>query len=153
MSDVLEALVSVSVLGAAVRIGTPLLLAAIGEMVAERAGILNLGIEGMVTVGAFTSFVAADQTGSLWVGVLGGMFGAMVLAAVMAFLTVTVKVEQVVAGLALNLFGIGMSFYLIRAIFGGGNTDVPTVTTFNTVEIPLLSKIPAVGDIFFSSIG
>lgn len=150
MSDVFEAILSVSVLSACLRIATPLLLAAIGEMVTERAGILNLGIEGTVTVGAFSSFVVVDQTGSLWLGVIGGIVGAMALAALMALLTVTVKVEQVVAGLALNLVGLGISFYLLRAIFDTGGTTVPTVSTFSPVEIPLLSDIPAIGDIFFS---
>ncbi|WP_419846377.1 ABC transporter permease [Candidatus Poriferisocius sp.] len=150
MSDVFEAIVSVSVLSACLRIATPLLLAAIGEMVTERAGILNLGIEGTVTVGAFSSFVVVDQTGSLWFGIVGGIVGAMALAALMAFLTVTIKVEQVVAGLALNLVGLGISFYLLRAIFDSGSTTVPTVSTFSPVEIPLLSDIPAIGNIFFS---
>lgn len=148
--DELTALVSLSVFVGAVRIGTPLLLAAIGEMVVERAGILNLGIEGTLTFSAFGAFVAVDQTGSLLLGVLAGVISGMVVSVVMAVLTVTFKVEQVVAGLALNLLGIGFAFYLLRALFDDGGTDVPSVETWNVVEIPLLSSIPWIGEIFFS---
>ena len=150
MSDVFAAMISVSVLSAAVRIATPLLLAALGEMVTERAGILNLGVEGTISVGAFTGYIVADTSGSLYLGVLGGLLGGVFLAAIMAFLTVTVKVEHVVAGLALNLFGIGMAFFLLRTVFGTDGVEVPSVDTFSPVEIPLLSKLPAVGDILFS---
>lgn len=150
MGEELSALVALSVLTGAVRIGTPLLLAAIGEMVVERSGILNLGIEGTLTFSAFGAFVAVDQTGSLVFGVVAGMVAGMLVSLVMAVLTVTFKVEQVVAGLALNLLGIGFAFYLLRAIFDGGGTDVPSVETWDVVEIPLLSSIPWVGEIFFS---
>ncbi|MEM9037755.1 MAG: ABC transporter permease [Actinomycetota bacterium] len=148
--DELTTLVSLSVLVGAVRIGTPLLLAAIGEMVVERAGILNLGIEGTLTFSAFGAFVAVDQTGSLAFGVIAGVLSGMLVSLVMGVLTVTFKVEQVVAGLALNLLGIGFAFYLLRAIFDEGGTDIPTVETFDVVEIPVLSSIPWIGEIFFS---
>ena len=150
MSDVLEALVTVSVLASALRIATPLLLAALGELVVERAGVLNLGVEGLVTVGAFASFVVAGKTGSLLLGVGGGAAAAMSLSMLMALLVATVRVEQVVAGLALNLIAIGSCFYLFRAIYpdsGGG--VVPQVATFDLVAIPLLSRIPVAGEVLF----
>lgn len=150
MGEYFSTAVALSVLVGAVRIGTPLLLAAIGEMVTERAGILNLGIEGTLTFSAFVSFVTVDQTDSLVLGVIFGTLGGMLVSLVMAVLTVTVKVEQVVAGLALNLLGIGFSFYLLRAIFTDSSTDLPSVKTWTTVDIPGLSSIPWVGDIFFS---
>ena len=150
MGDVFAAIVSVSVLASAVRIATPLLLAAVGEMVAERTGTLNLGVEGLMTVGAFAGSATAEQTGSLWLGMLVAPIAAMAIAAVMSVLVVTIKVDQVVAGLALNLFAIGLTFYLLRAIFDSGGTDVPAVSTFQVVEIPVLSRIPAVGDILFT---
>lgn len=149
MTDDLSALFALSVLVGAVRIGVPLLLAAIGEMVVERSGILNLGIEGTLTFSAFGAFVAVEQTGSLMLGVVVGALSGMAVSLVMAVLTVTFKVEQVVAGLALNLLGIGFAFYLLRAIFDNG-TDVLSVETWDVVEIPLLSSIPWIGDIFFS---
>ncbi|MFK8024949.1 MAG: ABC transporter permease [Ilumatobacter sp.] len=150
MADDISALFALSVLVGAVRIGVPLLLAAIGEMVVERSGILNLGIEGTLTFSAFGAFVAVEQTGSLVFGVVAGVLSGMAVSLVMAVLTVTFKVEQVVAGLALNLLGIGFAFYLLRAIFDDGGTDVLSVETWDVVEIPLLSSIPWIGDIFFS---
>ena len=151
MSDVVEALVNLGVLASAIRIATPLLLAALGEMVTERAGILNLGLEGTITVSAFGSFVVADKADSLWLGVFSGIAAGVLLALLMALLVSTIKVEQVVAGLALNLFGIGMSFYLFRAVYpqsGGGET--PQSDTFDFAEIPGLSSIPGLGEVVFS---
>ena len=151
MGDVLEALVNVGVLASALRIATPLLLAALGEMVTERAGVLNLGIEGTITVSAFGSFVIADKADSLWLGLLSGVAAGIALSLLMAVLVSTIRVEQVVAGLALNLFGIGMAFYLFRAVYpqsGGGET--PRSDTFDYAEIPVLSDIPVVGEILFS---
>ncbi len=150
MGDFLTTAVALSVLVGAVRIGTPLLLAAIGEMVTERAGILNLGIEGTLTFSAFLSFVAVDRTGSLLLGVLFGALGGVAVSLVMALLTVTFKVEQVVAGLAINLLGVGFSFYLLRAVFDNAASDVPSVATWDVVEIPGLSAIPGIGDVLFS---
>ena len=150
MSDVLEALINVGVLASAIRIATPLLLAALGEMVTERAGVLNLGIEGTITVSAFGSFVVADKADSLWLGVLSGVGAGILLSLLMAVLVSSIKVEQVVAGLALNLFGIGMAFYLFRAFYPQTGGEMPRSDTFDFAEIPLLADIPAVGEIVFS---
>ncbi|MYJ29744.1 MAG: ABC transporter permease [Acidimicrobiaceae bacterium] len=150
MNDVLEALINVGVLASAIRIATPLLLAALGEMVTERAGILNLGIEGTITVSAFGSFVVADKADSLWLGVVSGVGAGILLSLLMAVLVSSIKVEQVVAGLALNLFGIGMAFYLFRAVYPQTGSEMPRSDTFDHAEIPLLSAIPAVGEVVFS---
>lgn len=150
MTDVLAAFFSVSVLASAIRIGTPLLLAAVGEMVAERSGTLNLGLEGLMTIGAFAGFATTSETGSLWLGILAAVAASTLLAAMLSLLVVTVKVDQVVAGLALNLFAVGLSFYLLRAMFDSGGTEVPSVATFKRVDIPVLSDLPVVGEILFS---
>ncbi len=150
MGDYLTTALSVSVLAGAIRIATPLLLAAIGEMVTERAGILNLGVEGIMTIGAFGAFVTVDQTGSLILGTLIGGLSGLVVGMVMAVLVVSIKVEQVVAGLAINLLGVGFSFYLLRAIFDDGSNDVPSVETFNIIAIPGLSAIPGIGEVLFT---
>ncbi len=151
MSDILEALVNVAVLASALRIATPLLLAALGEMVTERAGVLNLGIEGTITVGAFSSFIVADKADSLWLGVLSGVMAGILLSLLMAVLVSSIRVEQVVAGLALNLFGIGMAFYLFRAYYPqSGSGQTPRSDTFDFAEIPVLADIPAVGEVLFS---
>ncbi|MGH1503781.1 MAG: ABC transporter permease [Acidimicrobiales bacterium] len=149
MNEYLDTAISVTVFAGAIRIGTPMLLAAIGEKVVERAGILNLGIEGTLTVGAFASFVTADRTGSLWAAVVVAALAGLATSMVMGFLTVTVKVEQVVAGLAINLLGIGFSFYLLRALFADGGSGVQSVGTFDRVEVPLLSSIPLLGEVLF----
>lgn len=151
MSDIWTEAFFLGVLVSTVRIGTPLLLAALGEMVAETSGILNLSIEGMITLGAFTGFYATYQTESLWLGVLAAAAGGAALALVMAFMSATVKVNQVVAGLALNILGIGLAFYLFRITFETASSlSVPSVTTFEFVEVPLLSDIPWIGEILFT---
>ena len=150
MGEYLSTAVALSVFVGAIRIGTPLLLAAIGEMVTERSGILNLGIEGTLTFAAFISFVTVDRTDSLILGVLFGAFGGVFVSLVMAVLTVTFKVEQVVAGLAINLLGVGFSFYLLRAVFENAASDIPSVQTWDVVAIPGLSSIPWIGEIFFT---
>lgn len=150
MGEFFSVAFSVSVLVGAIRIGTPLLLAAIGEMVTERAGILNLGIEGIMTVGAFAAFVTVDTTDSLILGVFAGCLAGVIFGLLMAVLTVTIKVEQVVAGLALNLLGVGFSFYLLRALFDTSSNEVPSVATYNVVALPGLSSIPYVGEILFT---
>ena len=150
MPELLSTAFAVSVFVGAIRIGTPLLLAAIGEMVTERAGVLNLGIEGILTVGAFASFITVDETGSLFLGVVVGALAGVLVGLVMAVLVVSIKVEQVVAGLAINLLGVGFSFYLLRALFDNAASDVPSVTTYNVVEIPGLSSIPWFGEVLFS---
>lgn len=150
MNDVVEALISVSVLATAIRIATPLLFAALGEMVVERVGVLNLGIEGTITIGAFVSFAVADKTGSLTAGVVAGALAGVLLALVMALLVATARVEQVVAGLALNLIGIGMAFYLFRAVYPQtGGDGLPQTDTFDVAVVPGLADIPFIGDILF----
>ena len=151
MDNLLEAVFSVAVYAGAIRIATPLLLAAIGEMITERAGILNLGVEGQITFGAFISFFATDLTGSLWLGVLAAIVGGAIAGLLMAFVVSTVKVDQVVAGLAMNLVLIGLSFFWFRSVFTTtSSSHIFTVETFEYVEIPGLSEIPIFGEILFT---
>ncbi|MER9651683.1 hypothetical protein NKJ14_32705 [Mesorhizobium sp. M0199] len=105
----LDALFQVSILisvaAATIRIATPLLLAAIGELIAERSGVYNMGLEGMMLMGAFTGYLAAYESGSLWLGVLAAGFTGALMALVFAVLVITLKVD----GLAVNLLGAGLS--------------------------------------------
>ena len=134
-----------------VKIATPLLIAATGEVVAESSGILNLSLEGTMTLGAFAGFLTANQTGSLLMGLLGAAAGGAALGLVMAVMTATVKVNQVVAGLALNIFGLGLAFFWYRSVYeAGASIDIPTVDKFEVAKVPLLSEIPAVGEVLFS---
>lgn len=138
----------VGVLASAVRWATPILYAALGEVFTERAGILNLGLEGIMLMGALTGFLGAYNSGSLWVGVLLAALTGMLMGLLMAFISVTVRANQVVAGLGITILGGGLSTLLFRLFFGL-RTKPPTIKTFQTQPIPLFNKIPAVGDILF----
>src|SRR3954452_15483897 len=122
---------------------TPLLLAGIGELVTERAGVLNLGVEGMIIVGAACGFGGALLSGSLIVGALCGIAAGMALSLIFAAMTLGLAVNQVATGLALTILGIGLSG-LIGARFVGER-----ITTAPHLRIPGLTDIPLVGKIFF----
>jgi ABC-type uncharacterized transport system permease subunit len=133
-----------SVLAAAVPAGTAILYAALGETFAERAGILNLGVEGMMLMGALSGFAVMNWTGSAWIGLLGALLAGAGMALIHATLTITFQANQVVSGLALTLFGAGLSAYLGRDLVG-----IPAKSRFQNIDIPLHSDIPRVGQILF----
>jgi general nucleoside transport system permease protein len=122
---------------------TPFLLAAIGELVAERSGVLNLGVEGMMVVGAVCGFAAAYMTGSTFLGVLAAIAAGMVLSALFGFLTLTLVANQVATGLALTLLGLGLS-----GIIGESFVGLPGVK-LAAIYIPVLTDIPFIGRILF----
>ena len=130
------------------RLSTPLLFAALGEKIAERAGVLNLGVEGMMIMGAFAGFMGAFITGNIAIGFLFGIATGAVMAALMAFLNVTLRTNQLVAGLAVWLLGLGLSALLYRLAFGIGVS--PSVKPLAAVNIPGLSEIPFAGPILFN---
>lgn len=135
---------------ATIRIATPLVFAALGELITERAGILNLGVEGTMLMAAFGSFIATYFSGSLWLGLFVGIMTGGMMGFLTAFMAATLRVEQVVVGLAMNLLGAGLSLYIYKAIFSGSADRIPTVPIFETIPIPLLSSIPYIGEIFFT---
>ena len=135
--------VSVAVLAAAVRAGTPVLFATLGEIFAERAGILNLGVEGMMLVGALAGFAATARTGNPWAGAAAAGLVGGCLGLIHALLTVTLRANQVASGLALTIFGTGVSAFL-----GRGYVGVPA-SGFETAPLPLLSRLPGLGPILF----
>jgi len=124
--------------------GTPLLLATLGEIYAERSGVLNLGVEGMMILGALSGFSTAYATGNPWLGILvaGAVGGAFSL--IHAFASVTLRANQVVSGLALTMLGLGLSGVLGRRWEGW-----PLMTPLREISVPLLEKIPVVGPAFF----
>jgi ABC-type uncharacterized transport system permease subunit len=142
-----DAAIVTSVLAAAVRLATPVLLAALGEMVAERGGVYNMGLEGTMLMGAFTAYLAAFHTGSQWTGVLAAAATGGLMSLLLAFVAVTMRVEQIVAGLALNLLGAGLSAYWLRSAFAGG--PPPAVPFLGTIPVPVLSRIPILGPVLF----
>jgi ABC-type uncharacterized transport system permease subunit len=102
----------VAILLATAGAGTPLVFAALGELVTEKSGVLNLGVEGMMVMGAVCGFVTAAESGSLWLGVLVALLAGAAMAALFALLTLTFQANQVAAGLALTIFGVGASAYI-----------------------------------------
>ncbi|PJI92864.1 nucleoside ABC transporter membrane protein [Yoonia maricola] len=122
---------------------TPILLAAIGELVVERAGVLNLGVEGMMITGAVCGFVVAVGTNSPWLGFLGAAIGGALLSVIFGFLTQLLLSNQVATGLALTLFGLGLS-----ALMGQGYIGIKA-PEFPDWHIPLLGDIPVIGPIVF----
>ena len=150
MGDFFQETILIGVFAATIRIATPLLFAALGELITERAGILNLGVEGTMLMAAFAAFVGAYATGSTIAGVLVAMLAGAMMSFLMVFMAATLKVEQVVTGLALNLLAAGMSLYLYKAFLAGDGTTFPTIDVMQTVPIPFLSDIPWIGPIFFT---
>lgn|SRR5687767_3192224 len=134
------------ILQAGVATGTVLLFATLGEVFAERAGVLNLGVEGMMLIGAMTAFSVTIATGNPWVGVLAAMFFAGLISQIHAFIVVTLQADQVVSGLALTFLGTGISLVL-----GEGLSKAGTVSLMPNFSIPLLSQIPILGPIFFTN--
>jgi simple sugar transport system permease protein len=124
--------------------GTPLVLAAAGELLTERSGVLNLGVEGMMLVGAVVAFIVAATTNAPWLGVGAGMVAAASLALVFAVLTLTLMANQVAAGLALSLFGVGLSAFV------GLNYVSVVIDGIKPLAIPGLSDLPFLGKLLFA---
>ncbi|WP_304641422.1 ABC transporter permease [Pseudomonas sp.] len=133
----------INVLAATVIAGTPLLLAALGELVCERSGVLNLGQEGMMLMGAVVGFIAAVTSGNAVTGVLMAMIAGVAMAMLFALMAVTLAANQYAAGLALTIFGIGLS-----AFIGSGYVG-QSIPGFAKLPIPLLADIPFLGPILF----
>ncbi|PIV26942.1 MAG: ABC transporter permease [Anaerolineae bacterium CG03_land_8_20_14_0_80_58_20] len=132
------------ILQAGVASGTVLLFATLGEIFSERSGVLNLGVEGMMLIGAMTGFSVTIATGNPWSGVLAAMLFAGLISQIHAFIVITLQADQVVSGLALTFLGAGIS-----VVLGEGLSKAGTVSLMPNFSIPLLSQIPALGPIFF----
>ena len=122
---------------------TPLLFAALGEMVTEKSGVLNLGVEGMMIMGAIMGFVAIHYSGSITVALLVSIISGMLMASLFALLVLKFHASQVPTGLALTIFGIGLSALVGQSMIGIAYEGIPKV------PLPLLSSIPLIGEIFF----
>ncbi len=133
------------ILQAGVASGTVLLFAAIGELLTERSGVLNLGVEGMMLIGAMTAFKTAVATGNPWLGVVYAMLAAGTLSLLHALVTVNFQADQVVSGLAINFVGVGLS-----TVLGEGLSKAGTISLLPSYTIPLLSQIPLLGPVMFT---
>jgi len=133
------------------RIATPLLFATIGEMFSERAGVLNLGIEGIMLLGAMTGFTVAYFSGSLWLGIAAAALSGIAFGALMGVLAVTLGLSQHVSGLGVTMLCTGLSFYCYRLIFGQPS-QLPSVEPFAQVPITGLADIPFLGTALFNHV-
>lgn len=147
-AELLEATVLISVLAATIRIATPILLAALGELVAEHAGVYNMGIEGTMLIGAFVAYLVAATSGSLWLGLAAAALAGTLTSLLFAFLVITLRIEQIVTGLAINLLGSGLTVFWLRAAFADA-AQTPTIPLFEVMPLPGLADIPYLGPILF----
>lgn len=146
ISQLFTASVIIGILTSGVRLATPYLYAAIGETFGQRSGVLNLGVDGIMLMGAFSGFYVVLNTGNLWLGLLAAIIVGGILGLATAFVDVTMQAEQGISGIGFYLFGLGMSDLLFQKLVN----QVETVPTFPELPIPILSSIPIVGDILFN---
>jgi simple sugar transport system permease protein len=136
----------INILQAGVASGTVLLFATLGEVLAERSGVLNLGVEGMMLIGAMSAYAIAVKFNDPWLAVLVAMLFAGAISQIHAFISITLQADQVVSGLALTFVGTGVSLVL-----GEGLSKAGAVSLLPTLTVPLLSQIPVIGPIFFDN--
>ncbi|RTZ96309.1 MAG: ABC transporter permease [Deltaproteobacteria bacterium] len=149
MSEILAQIFQIGFFTALIRIATPLIFGTLGELFAERSGVLNLGIEGIMMLAAMTGFSTTYFTGNLWLGVLTAIATGMIAGLLMGLLTVSLGLSQHVSGIGTTLLCSGLSFFFYRLIFKQ-SSSIPKIVAFKTVPLPLLSKIPVIGPIFFN---
>jgi len=133
----------VPIFAATIAAGTPLVFAALGELVTEKAGVLNLGVEGMMLIGAIAGFATAVTTGNLWLGTVAGMAAGAAMSAIFAVLTLNLMANQVASGLALTLFGLGLSAFVGKPFEG------VSLLREGAPSLPLLGDLPVLGPILF----
>jgi simple sugar transport system permease protein len=149
MKEIFSISFLVGLFSATLRMATPLIIATLGETFSERSGILNLGIEGTMLFGSLSAFLVAYKTNSLWLGVIAAVISGVLLSLIMAYMTVTLGVSQHVSGLGVTLFASGLSLFIYRQVIGSPSIP-PTIQTFSTIPIPVLSRIPFIGQILFN---
>ncbi len=145
MGDVLTTSFFIGILASGIRLATPYLYAGLGETLSQRSGVLNLGVEGQMLMGAFAAFYVTFQTGNLWLGMLAAIIVGAAMGLAMAFVTINLQAEQGISGIGFYLFGLGMSTLLFQMLMG----TVETVNGFPSIHIPILGDIPIIGEIFF----
>ncbi|UCE01103.1 MAG: ABC transporter permease [Chloroflexota bacterium] len=145
MGELFTTTVLVGILASGFRLATPYLYASLGETFGQKSGVLNLGVEGIMLLGAFAAFYTTFITENLWLGLLAAILVGGILGLAVAVINVTLKAEQGISGIGVYLFGLGMSELLFQKTLG----TVETVSGFPSVYIPYLSDIPFIGEIFF----
>ena len=145
MSDFFTEAILIATFASGVRLAVPLLLAALGETYGQRSGVLNLGVDGIMLLGAFGGYYAVLKTGNVWYGLLVGIGVGLVLGLASALISVTLLAEQGISGIGVYLFGLGMSDLLFQKLVG---TPIP-INKFPKMDIPGLSDLPWIGGMFF----
>ena len=145
MRQFLTISVLTATMASGIRLAVPFLLASLGETLGQRSGVLNLGVEGVMLLGAFGAYYTALHSHSLWLGAMVGIGIGLILGVVTAVVNVTLKAQQGISGIGIYLFGLGFSDLLYQKLVG---TPTP-VESLHAVKIPLLSSIPVLGKMFF----
>jgi simple sugar transport system permease protein len=135
--SILSSVLTPDLFAAAVRLATPIALAAMGAAICERSGVVNIALEGLMLVSAFFGTVAAIYTGNVWLGVLGGVFAALVFASLHAWASINLRADQIVSGTAINLLALGVTGFLMEAIFGHPGTTDPVPTIAPVFSFPM----------------
>jgi len=146
MSEFFTAAVLVSTISSGIRLATSYLYAAIGETFGQRSGVLNLGVDGVMLLGAFGAYYTVLKTGNLWLALVVAAGIGLIMGLAMAFASVTLQAEQGISGIGFYLFGLGMSDLLFQKLVG---TPLP-IQGFPSIHLPVLSDIPLVGELLFS---
>ncbi len=136
-------------LATSLRLSVPIIFAALGGVLSERSGVFNIGLEGMLLAGCFGAAVGAYFFGTPFAGVAVGMFFGLLGALILAYLSITLGVNQIVSGIAINMLMLGLTAFLSRIVFEG-QANTMTLSGFKPIAIPLLSQIPVLGPVFFN---
>jgi ABC-type uncharacterized transport system permease subunit len=146
MGDLLTLPVLIGILYSGIRLATPYLYAAIGETFVQRSGVLNLGVEGMMLMGAYVGFLVGMKTGNLWLGLGAAALTGLLMGIFMAVISVTLQAQQGISGIGMHLFGLGLSSLLFKMTLGG----VESIKGFAPIKIPLLGDLPIIGEAMFN---
>lgn len=152
--DLLRLATDESTLGAALRLAVPIACAALGGIFAEKSGVINIGLEGLLIIAAFTGVFVADALSglggsALWVGFLAGVLASTLLSLLFAVVCIEFRADQIIAGLAVWLIALGLAPFAASVIYGSPNTE--SVGTFGTWTVPVLSELPLVGPVLFDA--
>lgn len=139
----------ISLLAGALALATPLIFGALGGVIGERAGVVNIAIEAQLLAGAFSAAIAASAAGTPWAGLIAAMVAGMLVALVLGVFTITYFVDQVIVGVVLNVLVIGLTTFLFRQVLAPNTETLNSPDTFDAVAIPVLSEIPVIGPILF----
>lgn len=149
MGGPLSGIVSKGALSSTLRLSVPIAFAALGGIFAEKSGVINIGLEGLLIISAFVAIYAVNTTGSVWVGFVAGVLASTLLAGVFAVVCLEFRADQIIAGLAVWLVALGLAPFLSTVIYGSVNAS--SSVSFERITIPVLSEIPVLGALFDAS--